>query len=152
VGRLPRVELGETSQSLVMARAAEPADPVVLGLRPVLLVASIPRVVELLVGVFGMHLRFEFGEPEVEFARVTTNQWNGGAELDLRRTGDAISPTCLALDVGVPVDPLHRAAVDAGFTVVAPPAHVPWHRREFSLRLAEGHLLTICGPTFPDRP
>jgi RimJ/RimL family protein N-acetyltransferase len=149
VGRLPRVYAGETAQSVVMARAAVPADPVVIGIRPVLPVREVPPVVDLLVGVLGMHLLFQYGDPEPEFARLGSTQWSGTSHLDLLRSAEEIQPTTLALDVGMPVDPLHQAAVDTGFAIATPPADTPWYRREFSLRLAEGHLLTISGPTPP---
>ena len=149
VGRLPRMYDGETAQSLVMARAAQPTDPLVIGIRPVLLVSDVVSVVELLVNVLGLHLRFQFGESDIEFARLGTTRWSDSNAVDLHRSAGEVQAVHLALEVGVPVDSLHDAVAAAGCAIAAAPADMPWSRREFGFRLADGHLVTVSGPTGP---
>jgi RimJ/RimL family protein N-acetyltransferase len=149
VGRLPRVYDGETAQSVVMARAAQPADPLVIGIRPVLHVSDVAGVADLLVNVLGLQLHFQFGEPEVEFARLRTTRWSDSNAVDLRRSTGEVQAVHLALDVGVPVDSLHDAVAAAGCAIMAAPADMPWYRREFGFRLEDGHLVTVSGPTRP---
>ncbi|MEV6411913.1 GNAT family N-acetyltransferase [Kribbella sp. NPDC051718] len=68
--RLPRLNLGEVSQWVVMVRAAQPVVPTVLGVRPQLAVWDVAVTAELLVRVLGLQVLYQYGEPEVEFARL----------------------------------------------------------------------------------
>jgi len=143
-GRLPRANLGEVSQWLVMARAAQPVDPTVISVRSQLPVRDVAHSVELLVHLLGLQVVYQFGEPELEFARLGLARWNGGAVVDLRRS-EEISPVALGIDIGVPVDAVYRAVLAAGLAVDAAPADMPWFRREFVFRLPEGHAFTVSG-------
>jgi hypothetical protein len=149
-GRLPRVYDTETALSVVMARAAEPTDPSVIGVRPLLLVRDVASTVALLLRVLGMHLRFQLGEPRAEFARLGLTRWNDGNGIDVRRSAGDIPPTTVSIDLGQPVDAVHDAAVAAGLTIASPPADTAWHRRECTVELPERHQLILSGPVHPD--
>ncbi|MEU4292426.1 GNAT family N-acetyltransferase [Kribbella sp. NPDC026596] len=150
VGRLPRSDKGEIAQSVVMARAAHPSDPTTFAVRPVLHVRDVAATVTLLSDLLGLHTHFQFGEPEPEFASLGFTPWNGGSGLDVQRATAEIAPTTITFDVGVLVDPLYDAAVSAGLVDSTPPTDTPWHRRTFTLILAEGHHLTLSGPPISD--
>jgi RimJ/RimL family protein N-acetyltransferase len=143
-GRLPRVYDTETAQSVVMARAAEPRDPATLAVRPSLPVRDVARTARLLVDVLGMHVRFELPE----LIRLGLTPWSDGAGIDVKRQDGAIAAISITLDLGVAVGPVHETLLAAGCEVTAP-ADTPWYRREFTLRLTEGHLLTLSGPLRP---
>ncbi|NEA35416.1 GNAT family N-acetyltransferase [Streptomyces sp. SID13031] len=143
-GRLPRRNLGEVSQWMVMARAAEPVAQAVVSIRPQLPVSDVAKTADLLVQLLGLQVIYQFGEPEVEFARLGVSRWNGAPVLDLQRSTE-ISPVTLGLDIGVPVDSVHEAVVAAGLVVDAAPADTPWSRREFAFRLPDGHTVTVSG-------
>jgi hypothetical protein len=147
VGRLPRVTEHQTAQWVVMARAARPSDPVVIGIRPTLLVHDVAKTAELLVEVLGLRVAFQVG---LDFARLCPTPWNAGPVIELRLTAEEAQPVPLEIDVGVAVDPIHEAVLTAGLKVSAPPANTPWCRREFTFQLAEGHLLTVSGPSAAD--
>jgi hypothetical protein len=83
-----------------------------------------------------------------EFARLGPTRWNESHAIDLRRSTEEIQPAAIALEVGVPVDPVHQAVVAAGLEATDP-SDTPWYRRQFTLRLSEGHALTISGPVKP---
>lgn len=143
-GRLPRVNLGEVSQWVVMVRAARPVVPTVLGVRPQLAVRDVAATTELLVGVLGLQVLYQYGEPEVEFARLGVSRWSAAPVVDVQRSDEPL-PVMLGLDIGVPVDAVHEAVVAAGLDVEAAPADMPWARREFGFRLADGHVITVSG-------
>jgi RimJ/RimL family protein N-acetyltransferase len=149
VGRLPRVNETETAISLLMARSAQPADPTVIGLRPRLVVGDVAATTSLLVSVLGLHLRFQYGEPQPEFARIGLSMWNEGNGIDLQAGSGDISPASISLDLGRVVDPVHDAAVAAGARSAAAPADLPWDRRECTLELPDGHQLLLSGPLRP---
>jgi RimJ/RimL family protein N-acetyltransferase len=143
-GRLPRRNLGEVSQWVVMTRAARPVDPTVVSIRPQVPVRDVGNTADLLIRLLGLRLIYQFGEPEVEFARLGVSRWNGAPVIDLQRSTE-ISPVTLGLDIGVPVGPVHEAVLAAGLVVDAAPADTPWSRREFTFRLPDGHVVTVSG-------
>jgi RimJ/RimL family protein N-acetyltransferase len=149
-GRLPRVYDTETALSVVMARAAESTDPSVIGVRPILLVRDVADTVAPLLSVLGMHLRFQLGDSQPEFARLGLTRWNDGNGIDVRRSTGDIPPTAISIDLGRPVDPVHDAAVAAGLTIASPPADTPWQRRECTVELPERHQLILSGPVRPN--
>lgn len=150
VGRLPRVYDHETAQSLVMARAAEPSDPAVMGVRPTLLVRDVASTVGLLVDVLGLELRFQYGEPAPEFARLGLTRWSDGNGIDVRRhTGSPLPVAVVSFDLGEPVDSRYDAARVAGLVALDAPSDMPWARRECTVQLPEGHGLLLSGPLRP---
>jgi RimJ/RimL family protein N-acetyltransferase len=144
VGRLMRVYDDHEAQSAVMARASRPEDPKIIGLQPVLMVTDLDHTVGLLVDLLGLQVRFRF---ENDLVRLGLTEWSSEVGIDVRRGEGA--PTTVGLDLGRAVDPVHRAVVDAGWDVPEPPQDRPWHRREFSIQLPEGHQLRIRGPLRP---
>lgn len=145
VGRLPRTHYGEIAQSVVMARAAEPTDPVTFGVAPVLFVNDVPGTARLLCELLGVQVRFEFDD----FVQLGFTEWNGQSGLEIRRASGGVSPATVTVDVGVLVDPIHDAARAAGLVDSTPPEDTPWYRRIFTLVLPEGHRLTVSGPVRP---
>ncbi|TCC37652.1 GNAT family N-acetyltransferase [Kribbella speibonae] len=145
VGRLPRTHYGEIAQSVVMGRAAEPHDPVTLGVSPALHVQDVDGTARLLCDVLGLHVRFQLDD----LALLGFTEWNGQSGLEVRRATGAISPATVTVDIGVLVDPLYAAARAAGLVDSTPPEDTPWYRRTFTLVLPEGHRLTISGPVNP---
>ncbi|MFI5692353.1 GNAT family N-acetyltransferase [Kribbella sp. NPDC051586] len=142
VGRLPRTHDGEIAQSVVMGRAAEPADPITFGIMPVLEVRDLAATVRVLTGLLGLQVRFELDN----LVHLGFTEWNGQSGLEVRRTAGDVSPATIAFEVGVLVDPLYDAAIAAGLADSTAPADMPWYRRTFTLALPEGHRLTISGP------
>jgi RimJ/RimL family protein N-acetyltransferase len=145
VGRLPRTHYGEIAQSVVMGRAADPRDPVTLGVSPVLHVNDVAGTAWLLCDLLGLHLRFQLDD----LAHLGFTEWNGQSGLEVRRATGDISPATITFEVGVLVDPLYDAARAAGLVDSTPPQDTPWYRRTFTLVLPEGHRLTISGPVRP---
>lgn len=143
-GRLPRVYDDHEALSVVMARASEPRDPKIIGLQPVLMVADLDRTLSLLIGLLGFKVRFRF---EDDLVRLGLTEWTSGVGIDVR-LGEG-SPATVGLDLGCAVDPVHRAVVEAGWEVTEPPQDRPWYRREFEIRLPEGHRLQVSGPLRP---
>lgn len=143
-GRVMRVYHDHEIQSVVMARAAEPRDPMIIGVRPTLLVRDIDRTLDLLVGILGMHVRFRIGN---ELVRVGLTEWTNGNGIDLRPGHGGKSS--VGIDLGVAVDPIYRAVVADGWQVGGPPQDMPWFRREFMVTLPEGHELKISGSLRP---
>lgn len=142
VGRLPRTNPGEIAQSLVMGRAARPADPTTFGFSPVLYVQDLDGTVRLLCSLLGLHVRFQLGD----LAYLGCTTWNGQSGLEVRRAPGPVAPTTVTVDVGVLVDPLYDAALAAGLGESTAPEDMPWTRRTFTLVLPEGHRLTVSGP------
>lgn len=145
VGRLPRTQDGEIAQSVVMGRAADPSDPVALGVSPVLYVEDVAGTARLLCDLLGLHVRYQLDD----LVLLGLTEWNGQSGLEVRRATGDISPATVTFEVGVLVDPLYEAAHAAGLVDSTPPQDMPWYRRTFTLVLPEGHRLTISGPVRP---
>ncbi|WP_371401893.1 GNAT family N-acetyltransferase [Kribbella sp. NBC_00662] len=148
VGRLPRTSDGELAQSVVMGRAAKPADPTTFAIMPVLEVHDVTGTARLLCDLLGLQIRFELED----LVHLGFTEWNGQSGLEVRRAAGTISPATITFDVGVLVDPLYDAAIAAGLVESTAPADMPWYRRTFTLALPEGHRLTISGPVSGTRP
>lgn len=142
VGRLPRTNPGEIAQSVVMGRAARPADPTTFGISPVLYVRDLEGTVRLLCSLLGLHVRFQLGD----LAHLGCTIWNGQGGLEVRRATGPVAPATVSVDVGVLVDPLYEAALAAGLSESTAPEDMPWVRRTFTLVLPDGHRLTVSGP------
>lgn len=132
----------EVAQSVVMGRAAKPTDPVTFGIMPALEVRDVAATARLLCELLGLQIRFELDD----LMHLGFTEWNGQSGLEVRRAAGAISPATITFEVGVPVDPLHDAALAAGLVESTAPADMPWYRRTLTLALSEGHRLTISGP------
>jgi RimJ/RimL family protein N-acetyltransferase len=146
-GRMPRVYADHVAQQVVMARAAEPRDPIVVGIRPQLPVRDVPKAIGLLGDVLGMRVQYADGDPPT-YAMLGMTPWTAGGGLDLRQGDDA--PAYVVVDIGDPTDDCYQRAVEAGMTVVATPEDMPWNRREFTL-LLDDNRLRVSGPTRPER-
>lgn len=146
-GRLPRVYDDHVAQQVVMARAAEPHDPEVLTVRPILEVRDLPETVELLTALLGLCRLFVYGEPPT-FARLGVAPWAGSPGLDLRAAGAAaVRAATVMVEVGIPVDEVYQRATASGVSVDGPPVDQPWGRREVWFSLADGHRIGVSGPT-----
>ncbi len=146
--RLPRVYADHLAQQVVMARAAAPRDQDVLAVRPTLHVRDIHASAELLTTVLGLRTSFLYGDPPT-FARLGVGEWSGSPGLDLRAADGAVTPTPVAVDIGVETDTVHARALAAGMEVRTPPTDQPWYRREFTFVLPEGHVVRVIGPLRP---
>ncbi|MGD7707351.1 GNAT family N-acetyltransferase [Microlunatus sp. Y2014] len=147
--RLARVYADHTAQQVVMARAADPVDTDALAVRPSLAVRDVRDTCRRLMAVLGVSLSFEYGDPPT-FARLGVGPWSGSPGIDVSAAGEGdIVATTLSVDVGIPTDVVHARAVEAGLTVLSAPADQPWHSREFSFTLPEGHRVRIIGPARP---
>jgi RimJ/RimL family protein N-acetyltransferase len=142
VGRLPRANPGEIAQSVVMGRAAQPADPTTFGFSPVLCVQDLEGTVRLLCSLLGLQVRFQLGD----LAHLGCTIWNGQGGLEVRRATGPVAPATISVEVGVLVDPLYDAALAAGLSESTAPEDRPWGRRTFTLVLPDGHRLTVSGP------
>jgi RimJ/RimL family protein N-acetyltransferase len=149
--RLPRVYADHTAQQVVMARAAEPRDPDVLGVRSPLQVRDVRATSDVLTGVLGLCVAFVTDDEPPGFARLGVAQWSGSPGIDLARAEGDIVPAAISVDIGLPTDQVYERALAAGVDVLAPPEDRPWYRRDFAFRLAEGHRVEVSGPTRPER-
>jgi RimJ/RimL family protein N-acetyltransferase/catechol 2,3-dioxygenase-like lactoylglutathione lyase family enzyme len=148
--RLPRVYRDHVAQTVVMARAATTLDPEVFAVHPTLPVTDLDSTVRVLSEVLGLREAWSFPDPPtVVFLAV--DRWSGSAGLQIRAVTGRVAPVELTFPVGVSADVIHARALDAGVEVVDAPADKPWYRREFSFRLGDGHLMTVSGPSSPDR-
>lgn len=150
--RHARVYADHTAQQVVMARAAKPRDSDVLTVRPCLRVRDIRETCTSLVGVLGLSLNFEYGDPPT-FARLGLGPWSGSPGFDVVGVvgvadGD-IAVVSVSVDIGVPTDLIHERVLAAGLRVLSPLTDQPWHTREFVFCLPEGHQIRVIGPTRP---
>jgi RimJ/RimL family protein N-acetyltransferase/catechol 2,3-dioxygenase-like lactoylglutathione lyase family enzyme len=153
-GRLPRQYRDHTAVQIVMARAAEPADPDTYCVRPVLPVRDVAATAEELTSVLGLHESLRYGKPP-QFVRLGIGPWAGSPGLDLVAADPEpapIAPATLAMEVGPPVDEIHRRALAAGLKADVEPVDLPWFRREFTFTLPEGHRITVVGALPPSAP
>lgn len=81
VGRLPRTSDGELAQSVVMGRAAKPADPTTFAIMPVLEVHDVTGTARLLCDLLGLQIRFELED----LVHLGFTEWNGQSGLEVRR-------------------------------------------------------------------
>jgi RimJ/RimL family protein N-acetyltransferase/catechol 2,3-dioxygenase-like lactoylglutathione lyase family enzyme len=144
--RLPRVYPDRQAQQIVMARAAIPRDPEVLSVRPTLAVRDVRATTDLLTAVLGFCARFVDGDDQPGRAWLGVAPWSGSPGIDVTRTGEAIAPADLTIEIGIPTDEAFERATAAGVELLGRPVDQPWYRREFVLRLPEGHRVRISGP------
>ena len=150
-GRLPRVYRDHVAQTVVMARAATPADPEIFGVTPMLDVSDLDATIRILQSVLGLRVAWAYPDPpKVAFLAVAP--WSGSAGFQLSKATGRIVGTELTFEVGVSVDLIHDRAVAAGVAIVELPNDKPWYRREFSWRLPDGHLISVSGPSSPELP
>jgi len=150
-GRLPKVYRDHVAQTVVMVRAATPADPEVFGVRTTLEVSDLGAAIGVLRSVLGLRLGWSYPDPpKVAFLAVAP--WSGSAGFQLSQTSGRIVETELSIDVGISVDLIHERAVAAGVAIVELPNDKPWYRREFSWRLTDGHVIHVSGPSSPELP
>jgi len=146
--RLPRVYPDHVAQTVVMARAAVPVDPEVLGVTPTLVVADLGETVRLLQTVLALHVSWEVPDPPT-LAFLAVEPWSGSPGLRVARGSGSVRPSELLFEVGISVDKVRARVLAAGLAVVEEPADHPWSRREMSFRLPDGHLIRASGPSSP---
>lgn len=149
-GRLPKPYTDHAAQTVVMARAAIPADPEVFGVRTSLEVSDLGATIAAFQTVLGLQLGWSYPDPPT-VAFLAVAPWSGSAGFQLTQTNGQIAATGLSFDVGVSVDVIYERAVTAGMPIGEPPNDKPWYRREFSWRLPDGHVISVSGPSSPDR-
>jgi hypothetical protein len=147
--RLPRTYDDRIAQTIVMAIAARREDPVVFSIAPVLAVRDVDATATLLRDLLDLRVAWSAGEPRTRVAQLAHAPWSGSPGLQLRAADGPIDPAELAVETGVRVDDVHARALAAGLEVREPPGNRPWYRRDFTLRLPEGHRLTVSGPVTP---
>lgn len=113
---------------------------------PVLYVHDIMATVEYYVAVLGFELEFTYGDPP-NHAGVSRGEWTGNLvtiHFSLVPPDRALTPTSyLMIFVGDDIDKLHADYVEKGATIVHAPIDQPWGMREFTIRDANGYLLTF---------
>jgi RimJ/RimL family protein N-acetyltransferase/catechol 2,3-dioxygenase-like lactoylglutathione lyase family enzyme len=148
--RLPRSYDDHVGQTVVMAIAAEPADPSVFTVTATLQVHDVEATVQLLCGLLGMHVAWMHGDP-VGIGEIAVAPWSGSAGIRLQRREGQVQPTEVTFDVGVWVDDIHARVQAAGLVVIDAPGDRPWGRRDFAFALPEGHRISVSGATTPAR-
>jgi uncharacterized glyoxalase superfamily protein PhnB len=81
--------------------------------------------------------------------RGGVGRWAESPGLEGGAGEDVFGPTCVSVDVGRPTDTVYERATSSGLEVDGPPEDKPWHRREFTFKLAEGHRIRVIGPLNP---
>jgi RimJ/RimL family protein N-acetyltransferase len=147
-GRLPRSYHDRVGQTVVMAIAAEPVDPIVFTITAALEVHDVEATARLLCGLLGMHIAWMHGEPAA-IAEVTVTAWSGSPGIHLQRREGEVRATEVTFEVGVWVDDVHARVQAAGLHVIEPPGDRPWGRRDFTFALPEGHRIGVSGATTP---
>ena len=147
-GRLPRTYGHSVGQTVVMARAAVPQDPEVLGVTPVLVVSDLAASTRLLQQLLRLHVAWAFPDPP-RVAFLAVEPWSGSNGFQLQQADGLVEPAALSFDVGISVDEIRSRVVAAGLSVVEEPAERAWARRAMSFRLPDGHLISISGPMAP---
>lgn len=148
VGRLPRVYDDHIAQQIVMARAAEPRDPETLAFRPMLIVRDLDQTARLLTSVLGLRERFRFGDPP-NFAELAVAEWTASPSMYLQTSDQPITPTVVAAAIGISTDVVLDRAGEAGLDILEPIEDKPWHSREFTFALPDGHRIRVIGPPRP---
>jgi RimJ/RimL family protein N-acetyltransferase len=146
-GRLPRVYADHIGQTVVLGRAAKEVDPVVFDLAPVLDVTDVATTVRTLGDLLDLHTTYEADG----YASLSATGWSGSPGVVLRQQGSRIRPQQVSIDVGVHVDRLVRRARRLGLDVTRGPVEQPWFRRDVWIKLPEGHLLQLSGPSTPEK-
>lgn len=137
---------GSPHEVVVLGRAREPEVTRVLECVAVLPVRDVSATLRLLNAALGSHTAFTVGDPPY-LAEVSLTPWSAGPRFRLEAVPRTrVRPVALQLECAAELDALHRAAAGAGARVSGPPAEQPWGRREFTLKLREGHRLTLSAP------
>ncbi|MBM7784923.1 GNAT family N-acetyltransferase [Tenggerimyces flavus] len=142
VSRMPRVYADHLAQQVVMARAAEPRDPEVLAVRPMLSVRNSKATASALCGVLGLRVEFEHDT----YIRLAARPWTASVGLDLVEEDKAFATVIVG--IGSSVDECYQRAQDQGIETESPPEDMPWYRREFTMVL-DGNFIRVSGPTRP---
>jgi RimJ/RimL family protein N-acetyltransferase/catechol 2,3-dioxygenase-like lactoylglutathione lyase family enzyme len=154
VARLPRSYENRIGQTVVMAIAAQPADPAVFTVEPVLAVGDVAATAALLGELLGLEVAWTVGEPAA-MAKLAVAPWSGSAGVRLRAAAaapggsGAVAACEIVLEVGVWVDDVCGRARGAGLEIVTEPEDRPWGRRDFAFLLPEGHRVEVSGATTP---
>lgn len=138
-GYLPHAETG---YQLVMGRPDVDVQPRLLSVSATLPVRDVAATARLLEDALGFQRRFEYGEPP-EFAGLAIDMWSASPLVHLSEAGtNDIAPVEISVDC-TDVDDLHDHALVAGLTVEGPPTAKPWHRREFTVTIPDGHRIRL---------
>ncbi len=149
--RLPRVYSDHVAQTVVMARAADPVDPEVLGVTPTLRVMDLADSVRLLRSVLSLHVAWETPDPPT-MASLALEPWSGSPGIRVVTGPRAAAASEVLFEVGISVDLVRDRVVTAGLAVVEEPADQGWGRREMAFRLPDGDTVRVSGPTSPADP
>lgn len=137
-GFLPHAETG---YQLVMGRSRSDVRPHLLSVTATLPVRDVAGTARLLVDTFGLTMRFTDGEPPT-FAGLAIDMWSSSPLVHLSEADEGADIVPVDLYVDTPdVETLHDHAVTAGLTVSGPPTARPWHRREFTVTIPDGHRI-----------
>lgn len=147
-GRLPRVYRDHVAQTVVMARAAVPTDPDVLGVAPTLVVADVSGTVRLLQAVLGLHVGWEVADPPT-LVFLSVEPWSGSPGLRVALGTGPVHPVELVVELGISVDVVRLRVETVGLRIAAEPADEPWGRREMTFELPDGHVIRASGPSSP---
>lgn len=139
-GYLPHADTG---YQLVMGRARDDVRPQLLSITPTLPVRAVAETSRLLEEILGFRTGFTYGEPP-SFAGLGIDAWSSSPLVHLSEVDDEdeILPVEVYVDT-IDADDIHDRAVKAGLTVDGPPSAKPWHRREFTLTIPDGHRFRI---------
>lgn len=139
-GYLPHAAGG---YQLVMGRSRPDVRPELLSVTATLPVRDVGDTARLLEETLGLETRFTYGEPP-GFAGLAIGVWSSSPLVHLTEVDeeDEIAPVEMYVDT-VDVDDAHERALKAGLTVDGPPTAKPWHRREFTLTLPDGHRFRV---------
>jgi RimJ/RimL family protein N-acetyltransferase/catechol 2,3-dioxygenase-like lactoylglutathione lyase family enzyme len=148
-GRLPRVYADRVAQTVVMARAAVPADPEVFAATPTLLVADLETSVRVLRQVLALHVLWQVPDPPT-LAFLGFGPWSASPGFRVQQSpGARRAQPELLLEVGISVDVIAARVHAAGLRLLEPPTERPWYRREVALELPGGETVRISGPSSP---
>lgn len=147
-GRLPRTYRDRIGQSLVMVAEAEPREAPVVSVEPVLAARDVAATVALFTEAVGLHVGWALGDP-VSRAFLAVSPYSGSPGLVVHQAKGAVTPGALDINVAVLVDGIADRLRQRGVEMIIPPTDRPWHRRDASFRLAEGHLVRLAGAILP---
>lgn len=148
-GRLPQRygHRDEPHCSLVLGRSARPEPTVVLNVWVELPVRDVAATSAALIDVLGMSVMYGDGDPPT-FMLLGAGPWSGAQRVGLSTAASAtIARVSVRLETATELDAIHARAVETEVELDGPPAVRPWGRREFVWTLADGHEVTVSGPS-----
>ncbi|MEU5845301.1 GNAT family N-acetyltransferase [Saccharopolyspora shandongensis] len=133
-------------ETVVLGRSRSPEPTRVLSAVVELPVRDVAGTAAHLIAALGCRQAFSVGDPP-EIAGISLNRWFAGPQFNLVATEEPVHPIELTLETVSGLNTLYRKAQAAGARLDGPPEDQPWARREFTLRLLDGHGLTVSSPS-----